>query len=166
MKLKILISVTLLLILSQNFFGKSKNKEIVIKENVKEENIENLKNEFSNDELKKYLKEIHIKFPDIVYAQAVLETGNFCSPLFIAHSNMFGMKLAKNRPQVYSYVTKNGYIGHGNNWKESVINYALFQAAYMRKLNKDQYYAYLKDNYAEDPNYVKKLKKIVENNKM
>ena len=47
-------------------------------------------------------------------------------------------------------------------WKMSVIDYAMFQSAYARKIRTDKgYYEYLSRNYASDVEYVNKLKKIV-----
>jgi flagellum-specific peptidoglycan hydrolase FlgJ len=56
-------------------------------------------------------------------------------------------------------------LGHAyyNNWKESVLDYALFQNAYMNKIRKEkQYLKYLDKNYAEASNYDKNLLQIIE----
>lgn len=115
----------------------------------------------NKDSLKKYIKRINIKHPDIVYAQAVLESSHFTSDLYYKNNNLFGMKAAKQRP--YTYVgVKNGYADY-TNWKQSVLDYALFQSSYMRRLNRDQYFDYLQRNYAKDTRYVLKLKAIINN---
>jgi len=116
--------------------------------------------EFSPELLREYLESINIKHPDIAYAQAVLETGQFSSRIFKENHNLFGMKAAKNRP--FTHLGENR--GHAlyKDWKMSVIDYALYSASYLRDLRtKDQYYQYLGNHYAEDPNYVSKVKKIV-----
>jgi len=43
------------------------------------------------------------------------------------------------------------------------VDYAFYQAAYLNDLRSEsEYFAYLGQNYAEDPGYVGKLKKIIE----
>lgn len=71
------------------------------------------------------------------------------------------MREAKRRPTT-NKGTENGH-AYFDNWKESVVDYAFYQAAYLFKLkNEGEYWDYLGQNYAEDPNYVNKLKKIIE----
>ena len=113
-------------------------------------------------ELYSYLKEINIKFPEIVFAQAMLETGNLISKIYKQGNNLFGMKTAYQRP------TTSIETGHGHaiyeNWKESVIDYSFYQIKYLGKIKTEkEYLHYLSKNYAEDPNYIKKLKYIVNN---
>lgn len=115
---------------------------------------------FTPEKLKQYLVELNIKFPHIVYAQTKLETGNFESKIFRENNNLFGMKVARIRPTT----NKGEQYNHAvfNNWKESVVDYALYQASYLRDIKTEtQYYEYLANNYAEDPNYISKIKKIV-----
>lgn len=118
--------------------------------------------EFSSKRLYEYLKDINVKFPEIVFAQAVLETGGFQSDVFRSNNNIFGMKEAKRRPTL----SKGTELNHAyyDSWKESVIDYALYQSLFLSDLKTpEQYYEYLSKNYAEDPNYVKSVKDIVNN---
>lgn len=132
-------------------------KQIIIKEQISQ-------NEFTPERLKEYILELNIRFPHIVYAQAQLETGNFTSHIFQVNNNLFGMREAKRRPTT-NKGTENGH-AYFENWRESVVDYAFYQAAYLFKLKtEDEYWDYLGQNYAEDPNYVTKLKKIVEKDK-
>lgn len=111
------------------------------------------------DKLLKYIKKCGIMHPDIVLAQAILES-DLKSDLFMENNNLFGMKLAKQRPTTASG-SLNGY-AYYKTWRESVQDYALFQAAYMRKLKtKEKYFEYLAQSYAEDPEYVSKIKNII-----
>mgnify|MGYP006935498200 CR=1 FL=1 len=126
-------------------------KQIIIKQ----------ENEFSPGKLKAYILELNIRFPHIVYAQALLESGEFKSHVFKANHNFFGMKEAKQRPTT-NKGTENGH-AYFNNWKDCVVDYGFFQAAYLNDLRTEkEYFDYLGQNYAEDPNYVSKLKKIIE----
>ena len=59
------------------------------------------------DELKKY----NVKYPQIVLAQAKLETGNYTSTLCKKHGNLFGLK------------RKGGYVKF-NNWR--IRNYFIW----------------------------------------
>lgn len=113
--------------------------------------------EFSEEALKLYLKDINIKFPEVVLAQAKLESGNFKSKLFIEHNNMFGMRVAKQRPTLAD--DKNtGYASY-QHWRSSVLDYAYYQSRYLKQYNtKEKYLNRLGQVYAEDPNYVSKLK--------
>ena len=87
-----------------------------------------------------------IKCPQIVLAQAKLETGNYKSKLCRVHGNLFGLNSRK------------GYRRY-NHWTESVKAYKkLIQSRYKG----GDYYAFLtKIRYAKDQNYIRKLKKIV-----
>lgn len=89
--------------------------------------------------------EIHHK--EIVYSQAVLETGWFKSKDCIKDNNLFGLR------------GKNGYYKY-NHWSESVKAYKnKIQNKY--KLGED-YYQFLKRiRYAESSNYISILKNIV-----
>jgi uncharacterized FlgJ-related protein len=118
-------------------------------------------NHFSSHQLKQYIRSLNIRHADIVYAQAVLESNNFKSRIFIESNNLFGMKKAMQRPTTCTSTHR----GHAmySDWKQSVMDYALFQAAFLRDLKtREQYLNYLAQNYAEDPNYVTKLKSIIE----
>jgi flagellum-specific peptidoglycan hydrolase FlgJ len=117
---------------------------------------------FSVDSLKAFITALNIKHPDIVFAQAVCETGHFTSNIFNQNNNLFGMKMAYRRPKTAIGI-KNGHAEY-NNWKESVIDYALWQNRYANFSNKDDYFKYLSKNYAEDKTYVQKLKSIIRKN--
>ena len=130
----------------------SEMRAVIIKENDK----------FSKEKLKEYILELNIKFPHIVYAQAILESGNFKSNIFLENNNLFGMKVSKLRPTTNKGEDKNH--AFYNNWKESVQDYAFYQAAYLNKIKtEDEYFQYLKINYAENPFYVEILKKLIKN---
>ncbi len=112
---------------------------------------------FSESRFKEYLLELNIQYPDLVFSQAKLETGNFQSNLFKQNSNLFGMRMATSRPTT-SNATENGYAFY-NNWKESVQDYAMYQAKFLSGLTRVQYIDYLGKNYSNDTNYIKKLSK-------
>ena len=90
-----------------------------------------------------------IKFPEIVYAQAILETGYFKSRGCTVDNNLFGLYDSKNK-RYYKF----------NNWTESVVKYK--EWIQYRYKPPDDYYIFLQNiRYAEDPTYITKLKQIV-----
>ena len=93
-----------------------------------------------------------VKHPEIVYAQAVLETGHFKSDLCLNGNNLFGLYNSRKK-EYYRF----------DHWTESVEAYIDF-IQYRHKPPND-YYKFL-DNigYAEDPHYINKLKRIVNRN--
>lgn len=112
----------------------------------------------SYKEVMQEIKRYHLKHSDIVFAQAILESDHFSSPLFKRANNLFGMKKAGSRPHVYDFMAGE-YIGH-NSWKQSVNDYALFQAAYMKGKSREQYFSAL-SSYASDSRYQSKLQAII-----
>lgn len=119
------------------------------------------KDAFSQEALVEELKRLNIKFPHIVLAQAMIESGHFQSNIFMANNNLFGMKQARQR----CTTAKGTNLNHAyyDNWKESVMDYALFQSAYLRKLKTEaQYLEYLDRNYAEAQDYDSAVKRMIE----
>ena len=103
--------------------------------------------------------QIRVQHPLVVTAQAILETGNFASKVFKENNNLYGMTLAKSRPTLAIGV-KNGYAVY-RTWQESAIDYALWQSAFARNLSEEDYYLILKRLYAEDKEYVNKVKNVL-----
>ena len=116
--------------------------------------------QFSQDALVEEIKKLNIRFPHIVLAQAILETGYYESRIYQENHNLFGMKQARAR----ATTAKGTQLGHAyyDHWKESVTDYALYQAAYLNKIRKEkQYLKYLDRNYAEASNYDTMLESII-----
>jgi len=118
------------------------------------------KNEFSSEKLKNALISLNIRFPHIVYAQAKLETGNFSSKIFKENNNLFGMREANVRPTT-NKGTENNH-AYFDSWYDSVLDYAFYQASYLSDIKTEsEYFQYLGQNYAEDPNYIQVLQKVI-----
>lgn len=98
-----------------------------------------------------------VKHPQIVYAQAVLETGNFKSDACLINNNLFGLYDSRNK-KYYEF----------DHWTNSVEAYvSMVQYKYKGDNDKppNDYYRFLSDiGYAEDPHYINKVKRIVEQN--
>jgi len=108
-----------------------------------------------SDEILSYILDLRIENSYIVYAQARLESGNFTSDIFMENNNLFGMKMAERRPTTAIGVNR----GHAvyKNWRESVLDYALMQAAYYRGLDEKTYLDKICSVYATDTTYRKRL---------
>jgi uncharacterized FlgJ-related protein len=124
-------------------------------------NVKNEQNKFTEEKFVSLIKELNIRYPHIVMAQALLESGNYKSKIFIESNNLFGMREAKVRITT----SKGTQYNHAyyNTWSESVFDYAFYQCRYMHNINsEEQYYQSLNASYAEAGNsYSKALKEIV-----
>jgi hypothetical protein len=89
-----------------------------------------------------------IQYPQIVYAQALLETGHFKSKLCTQYNNLFGLYNSRTR-SYYKF----------DNWWDSVIAYR-DKVQYKYKGNTDYYTFLVNLPYATDPNYISKVKQL------
>ena len=122
-------------------------------------------NKFSEDKLVELLKELNVKFPHIVMAQSMIETGKWKSNIFKENHNLFGMKEAKQRVTTAGG-TQNNHAFY-QSWRESVYDYAFYQCRYLGGIHtEEEYFRYLNASYAEDPNYVSKVKSVIEKQKL
>ena len=152
-----IIYILCIVILIGSFYIKNKPEESVESEVLV---ILLEQNKFSEEKLITHIKEMNFRFPYIVYAQSVLETGNFSSPVFKENNNLFGMKeakitvtLSKGTKRKHAYYT---------NWRESLYDYGMYYSTYLYKITTEEnYYNYLQQYYAENPEYVSKLKEII-----
>ena len=92
-----------------------------------------------------------LEHKDIVYAQAVLETGHFKSKACLKYNNLFGL-----------YNSKEKRYCKFKHWTESIVAYKEWiQKKYQPPNN---YYVFLEEiNYASDKEYISTLKSIVNN---
>ena len=125
--------------------------------------IQNTQESISHESLYEQIIKFGIKFPDVVFAQAVLESGNFTSKLFQSANNLFGMKIPSKRESTAIGQTKSGYSKY-DDWNFSVYDYFLWQEYMLKKhgdLTKSQYLALLGKIYAEDKKYVSSIKRVI-----
>ena len=118
--------------------------------NVVYKNIPTFEGKSPEEGIDEALQYYDIKHPTIVKAQAILETAHFSSNLCVKNNNLFGLYDSENE-RYYSY----------NHWWESIKAYKeLIQRKYD---NSRYYYMFLEDiKYAEDKEYINKLKEIAE----
>jgi len=95
-----------------------------------------------------------VKHPEIVLAQSILETGWYdCDNCSLSVNNLFGLWDSKNK-RYFFYDT----------WEDSIGGYLRGIQYRYNSENYEDYYEFLeKIGYASDPNYIVKLKKLVEN---
>lgn len=88
-----------------------------------------------------------IKYPKIVAAQAILESGNFKSEIFKKYNNPFGL---------YNSATNDYY--KFNHWTDAILAY---QTMIEYKYEGGNYYSFLDSiGYAADQDYIRKVKAI------
>lgn len=102
-------------------------------------------------------------YPEIIMAQFIIESSSGTSRLARDARNFYGMKYigTKGRPTLQIPNTKvNGY-GVYINWQHSVLDRVLWDDWKFNKTKpktREQYLAGLNGVYAEDPNYIPKLR--------
>lgn len=108
-------------------------------------------NKLPQEGLMEALEYYEVEHPQIVYAQAVLETGHFKSKVCLKYNNLFGL-----------YNSKEKRYCKFKHWTESVVAYKEWiQKKYQPPNN---YYVFLEEiNYASDKEYISTLKSIVNN---
>lgn len=112
------------------------------------------------NEIDSTIRKLNIKFPHILKAQIVLESGFMLSTRAIRDNNLTGMKVAKTRPT--TAINKSGHAIY-NSIEDCIVDYALWQSqnAFRCKTEQD-YFELLGRIYAEDPKYIEKLKQILQ----
>lgn len=120
-------------------------------------------NQITHEKLYEEILNSGIKFPEVVFAQAVLETGHFKSKLFKEANNLFGMKVPKKRGTLAIGKKKGGYAVF-ESWISSVNDYQLWQGYVLRNktiTTQKEYLSLLDRIYSTNGKYVVSLKKII-----
>lgn len=160
---KYLIFTTMLIVL----FFSLKSAEKIYHYTVTAENILLVEStdSFTQDKLIKEMSELNLRFPHIALAQSIEETGHFTSRIFRENNNLFGQKEAKVRINL----AKGTQYGHAyyDSWRDSVLDFAFWLATYASKCKtEEQMFQLLGKVYAENPNYVRNLKKHIKKGKL
>jgi len=104
--------------------------------------------------VKQAIYELEIQYPEIVYAQAIWESGHFKSSICLKGNNLFGMKYPRRRHTL----AIGTYKGHARyrTWIESIIDYKIWQG---KKMIKGDYIKYLrKRGYNHNKKYGNKFR--------
>jgi len=145
----IAISIMLLSAMINSTISRENTKSIEkIEEIKKDSNIVNIKTLPLNLKNLEYaLNHYKVKYPKIVIRQYILETGWGKSYTCKTKNNLFGL----TNPRTKNYF-------EFDHWSESVKGY---RDMVQYKYKNGNYYSFLKNlPYAEDPNYINKLKNI------
>lgn len=92
-----------------------------------------------------------ISDPEKVYAQSCLESGHFTSTRFKTKNNHLGIKAGKNYAEY-------------DNWTQCLKAYA-DKVQYKKKSGEDHYVFLARIGYAEDTEYINKVKAVVRSNR-
>ena len=105
-----------------------------------------------------FLKDNNAWFPDILFKQAKIESSNYSSNIYLNTNNLYGMKKVGKRQTTQLNNTYKGY-GCYNNWCLSVLDRMLWDMFMFDnvKPSKEEYLKAM-SIYAEDTNYIKKIK--------
>lgn len=102
------------------------------------------------DEVKDYIEEIGIRYPEIVYYQFVQESGRGTSRLAREANNLFGMKKHMRKESLAIGYTKSGFAVY-RSWKDSIVDYLIWQLKYTAKIkSKKDYLKYLRSIYSNN----------------
>ena len=112
------------------------------------------------------IKAMDIMYPEIAFAQAILETGHFKSNNCKEANNLFGMMMPNVRETVAIGKNQRGFAVY-ETWIHSVQDYALYQDFMMRKrkMTKSQYLNFIDRKYSESKGYARKLREIIQRHK-
>ena len=163
----IIIGIATVILSIGYLFGYFTKKESIVKEFTEAEQIVMIQevDTFSQTALVQMLKDLNVKYPYIVLAQSIVETGHWSSHIFYENHNLFGMKEARRRITTAEGTARNH--AYYNHWRESVYDYAFYQCRYLGRIESEAaYFEYLAASYAEAPNYVSALKATIKNEKL
>ena len=117
------------------------------------------KKQFNIENFKKELYNSKIRFPEVVWKQALLESNRFKSPVFLEANNCFGMKISASRPNMQT----GEYLGFAEyrNVHECLADYAIWQSLYCKEIKTEEdYIDFLDKIYCPNQGYKELIKQI------
>ena len=117
------------------------------------------KEQFNIENFKKEVFNSKIRFPNVVWKQALIESNRFKSPVFLEANNCFGMKISVSRPnmQIGEYL---GFAEY-RNVHECLADYAIWQMAYCKEIKtEEEYIDFLDKIYCPNQGYKELLKQM------
>jgi uncharacterized FlgJ-related protein len=157
------IGITLGICLTVGIFSSMQYVEKTKVEMIKSEAVINLitNESFSKEKFFEEVDRSHFKFPDIIKAQALIESQHFSSPVWKENNNALGMRLPNSR----FTVATGSNLGHATyrTWKDCIKDRLIYEALYLNDLSKNQYYTYLDKVYARagSTNYSDLIKTLI-----
>jgi hypothetical protein len=121
--------------------------------------------QLTKENLWKQINQTGIKYPDLVFAQALLESGEFKSKLCKENKNLFGMQMPTTRKTIATSSRK--HYAKYKHWTESVFDYKLYQEYIFgkRKYTRIEYINMLNKKYSETSDYMKRVHRVLKENK-
>ena len=111
------------------------------------------------------LKELKVTYPDVVFAQIMLESGNLKSQLSRTHNNFLGMKMPKKRATT-AITSKGGYAVY-RDWYSCLEDYFLYQKSILDKkdMTKKQYISFIGKKYSQCSTYKQRVLRVIKENR-
>lgn len=102
-------------------------------------------------------------YPDIIYAQVVLESSVGKSDLYKRSNNLIGMNYPVSRETTAIGRTNNGFATY-KNWQMCVLDRPLWDKIMFRDRlpTRSEYIAKLRQRYAADPKYIERINHIID----
>ncbi len=164
-KLILIGSLSIILLSSFSYFGGvmvAKNSDKQQTKNIYLGNevfvTEKYADNFSEKEMIALMRRLKMRHIDIVIKQAKIESGNYKSNIFIENNNLFGMRMPGNR--ITLATGENSKFAVYDNWRESVIDYAIYQSTYLKNYSRAEYLQFLDRNYDKNSGYSKLINKV------
>lgn len=142
------IGITLGICLAIGIFSSMQYVEKTKTQLIKSEAVINLitNESFSKEKFFEEIDRSNFKFPDIIKAQALIESQHFTSPVWKENNNALGMRL----PNTRFTVATGSNLGHAvyRTWKDCIKDRMIYEALYLNDLSRTQYLKYLDKVYA------------------
>lgn len=158
------IGITLGICLTVGIFSSMQYVEKTKIQLIKSEAVINLitNESFSKEKFFEEVDRSNFNYPDIIKAQALIESQHFTSPVWKENNNALGMRL----PNTRFTVATGSNLGHATykNWKDCIKDRLIYEALYLNGLSKAQYFKYLDKVYARagSTNYSDLIKKLID----
>jgi len=162
------IGITLGICLTVAIFSSMQYIEKTKVQLIKSEAVINLitNESFSKQKFFEEIDRSKFKYPDIIKAQALIESQHFTSPVWKENNNALGMKL----PNTRFTVATGDHLGHAvySNWKDCIKDRLIYEALYLNNLSRTQYYKYLDQVYARagTTKYSDLIKTLIQQNNL
>ena len=114
-------------------------------------------------EVKHLMQLYEIRFPEVVFAQFILETDWGTSRLFLENLNPFGMKQARQRVTASLGACRIGFATFSS-LNSAIIDKRIWQTLFFHGSTMDEYLEFIGRVYAEDEDYIDKIRAIMRQN--
>ena len=159
---KLLILLSLVNIVLCSVLISREEKQVTIYKFINNDYSEKKNDSLDKSSLKKFIEDANLRFPEVVYAQCLIESGNLKSNLSKSNNNLLGMKHPGQRATA-SKGDVNGY-AHFDNWRMCILDYAIWQTKFARNCStREEYLDLLSRVYASDKNYIRKIMVLIDN---